>query len=110
MPHGLGLHAELRLLRQTGLQPFQVLRMATLDAASAIGAENVLGSIKAGALADLILVQGDPLKAIEDAANVEMTMDNIRNWSPVLKEMEDQGDIRIVGGMYDISDGSVTFY
>ena len=43
-------------------------------------------------------------------ANVEMTMDNIRNWSPVLKEMEDQGDIRIVGGMYDISDGSVTFY
>jgi carbonic anhydrase len=43
-------------------------------------------------------------------ANVEMTIENIRNWSPVLKEMEEHGEIKIVGGMYDISDGSVTFY
>jgi carbonic anhydrase len=43
-------------------------------------------------------------------ANVEMTMENIREWSPVLKEMENNGEIQIVGGMYDISDGSVTFY
>jgi carbonic anhydrase len=43
-------------------------------------------------------------------ANVEMTIENIRNWSPVLKEMEENGEIRIVGGMYHIEDGSVTFY
>ena len=42
--------------------------------------------------------------------NVEMTMRNIRNRSGVLKEMEEDGSIAIVGGMYDISDGSVTFY
>ncbi|MCW5514845.1 carbonic anhydrase family protein [Muriicola sp. Z0-33] len=41
--------------------------------------------------------------------NVEMTIDNIRNDSPVLKEMEDNGEISIVGGMYDINDGKVTF-
>ena len=42
--------------------------------------------------------------------NVHMTIDNIRAQSPVLKEMEDEGAIKIVGAMYDIKDGSVTFY
>jgi carbonic anhydrase len=42
--------------------------------------------------------------------NVHMTIDNIRNQSPVLKEMEDQGEIKIVGAMYNINDGFVTFY
>ena len=42
--------------------------------------------------------------------NVHMTIDNIRNQSPVLKEMEDAGEITIVGAMYDITDGLVTFY
>lgn len=42
--------------------------------------------------------------------NVYMTMDNIRSQSAVLKEMEDNGEIKIVGAMYDIKDGSVTFY
>ena len=42
--------------------------------------------------------------------NVEMTMDNIRNRSQILNEMESNGEINIVGGMYDISNGSVTFY
>jgi len=42
--------------------------------------------------------------------NVYMTMNNIRTESPVLKEMEDNGEIKIIGAMYDIKDGSVTFY
>ena len=42
--------------------------------------------------------------------NVYMTMENIRNRSAVLKEMEDNREIKIVGGMYNIKDGSVTFY
>ena len=42
--------------------------------------------------------------------NVEMTIENIRNRSAVLKDMEDNGEIAIIGGMYDIADGSVTFY
>ncbi len=41
--------------------------------------------------------------------NVHMTIDNIRKESEVLKEMEDNGEILIVGGMYDISNGAVTF-
>ena len=42
--------------------------------------------------------------------NVELTIANIRKQSPVLQDMEDAGEIEIVGAMYDINDGSVTFY
>jgi carbonic anhydrase len=42
--------------------------------------------------------------------NVYMTIENIREKSPVLKEMEDNGEIKIIGAMYDVKDGSVTFY
>ena len=41
--------------------------------------------------------------------NVEMTIENIRNQSPVLAEQERNGEISIVGGMYDINTGKVTF-
>ena len=41
--------------------------------------------------------------------NVRMTIENIRQKSPVLKEMEDNGEILIVGGMYDIADGQVHY-
>ncbi|MAD97539.1 MAG: carbonic anhydrase [Flavobacteriaceae bacterium] len=42
--------------------------------------------------------------------NVYLTMDNIRKQSPVLQDMEDAGEIKIVGAMYDIKDGVVHFY
>lgn len=41
--------------------------------------------------------------------NVEMTLDNIRSQSPILKEMEEEGQIAIVGAMYNLSDGKVAF-
>ena len=41
--------------------------------------------------------------------NVELTIENIRKKSPLLKELEDQKQIMIVGAMYDISNGQVTF-
>ncbi|MDF4220398.1 MULTISPECIES: carbonic anhydrase family protein [Maribacter] len=44
------------------------------------------------------------------AKNVEMTIENIRKDSPVLAEMEENGEIMIVGAMYDIASGAVEFY
>ncbi|MDB4016039.1 carbonic anhydrase family protein [Flavobacteriaceae bacterium] len=44
------------------------------------------------------------------AKNVLMTIDNIRSQSSILKEMEADGAIKIVGGMYDIATGNVNFY
>lgn len=42
--------------------------------------------------------------------NVEMTLDNIRSQSVILSDMEKNSEIKIVGGMYDISTGEVEFY
>ncbi len=42
--------------------------------------------------------------------NVEMTLDAIRRKSAVLKELEDDGALKIIGGMYDIGSGLVEFY
>ncbi|MCB0769057.1 MAG: carbonic anhydrase, partial [Flavobacteriales bacterium] len=43
-------------------------------------------------------------------ANVEIAMEEIRHRSPILKEMEDKGDIDIIGGMYDVGSGEVVFH
>ncbi|AUC79251.1 carbonic anhydrase [Nonlabens sp. MB-3u-79] len=44
------------------------------------------------------------------AKNVELTIDRIRKESPVLMELEEDGDIKIVGAMYNIATGAVDFY
>tara|TARA_B110000238_G_scaffold123427_2_gene133539 strand:- start:1193 stop:1822 length:630 start_codon:yes stop_codon:yes gene_type:complete len=44
------------------------------------------------------------------AKNVEMTLSDIHNKSEILNEMEASGDLIIIGGMYDIANGKVTFY
>ena len=41
--------------------------------------------------------------------NVELTIEKIRQESPVLAEMENNGEIQIVGGMYDLASGKVNF-
>ncbi len=42
--------------------------------------------------------------------NVKLTVINIRRQSPILKEMEEAGEIRIVGAYYDMDNGEVTFF
>jgi len=43
-------------------------------------------------------------------ANVRLVMKEIRERSPILREMIDKGEIKLVGGMYDLSTGKVQFY
>ena len=44
------------------------------------------------------------------AKNVQLTIGRIRKESPILAEMEQNGEIKIIGAMYDIGNGAVTFY
>jgi len=44
------------------------------------------------------------------AMNVKLSIERIRNESPILLEMEKEGQIEIVGAMYNVTDGTVTFY
>ena len=62
--------------------------------------------------ADANLRNSSNMDFVNDVAakNVEMTIDNIRTRSSVLSEMEANGEIKIVGGMYDIASGKVAYY
>jgi len=42
-------------------------------------------------------------------SNVKNTIEMIRKNSPILKEMEDNGEIKIIGGVYDMDNGNVDF-
>jgi hypothetical protein len=77
-PYGLALIIELQNYVDAGLTPAAALRTATSNAAKAMGAADEVGSISAGKLADLVIVQGDPLKRITDLFDVHGVMLNGR--------------------------------
>lgn len=68
---GTTLHAELRWLVQAGFTPAEVLRMATSEAARALGLQEEIGIIRPGHLADLLIVTGDPLARPQDLAHID---------------------------------------
>jgi imidazolonepropionase-like amidohydrolase len=68
------LDRELALLVAAGLTPAAALRAATRDAALALRAENELGTIAPGKLADLVLVAGRPWEHIEDVRAVRLVI------------------------------------
>ncbi len=64
---GFSVHEELLNLVEAGLTPFKAIRAGTRDAAEFLGALDRFGTVSVGKRADLILVDGNPLK---DVANV----------------------------------------
>ena len=67
---GFTLHSELGMLVKAGLTPAQALQVATRNGARYTRTTNDRGSIAPGKLADLVLVDGDPTKNIEDVRKV----------------------------------------
>ncbi|NYF80244.1 amidohydrolase family protein [Granulicella arctica] len=70
------LHLNLRAQVKYGLAPWQALETVTVLPAKAYGLTKDLGTLDPGHLADLIIVSGDPLKNIDDAARVQCVMKN----------------------------------
>jgi len=77
-PHGLALIVELATLVDAGLTTHEALQAATAQAARAMGAEAEVGQVRDGLLADLVIVDGDPLANIIDLFNVTGVMTNGR--------------------------------
>jgi len=75
---GLASHWEMWSMVQGGLTPWEAMRGATVDGAEYFGMGEDLGSIEAGKLADLIVIDGDVLSDIEQSQNVVYTMLNGR--------------------------------
>ena len=63
-----------RALKLAGLPNDAILRMATSHAATALGISDRVGTVEPGKLADLVLVDGDPLTDIEALGRVELVM------------------------------------
>jgi dihydroorotase-like cyclic amidohydrolase len=63
--YGFGYIRELELLREAGFHPLEVIRSATLNGAQALGAEKDLGSVEPGKLADLVIIDANPLENLQ---------------------------------------------
>jgi imidazolonepropionase-like amidohydrolase len=79
VPHGevgRAYQRELELLVEAGMSPREVITAATLNGAVFFGAEERLGTIAPGKLADLVLIEGDPLRDVRAMKNVRRVMLN----------------------------------
>jgi imidazolonepropionase-like amidohydrolase len=72
--HGPSIHREMKMMVESGLTPLEVLRSATLNGARALGLEGQAGEVQAGMLADLVILDADPLTDIGNLAKVYRTI------------------------------------
>jgi hypothetical protein len=67
---GFGLHDELAWLVRAGLTPLEALQAATRNPARFLGRERDLGTVEAGKIADLVLLDADPLVNIRNSTTI----------------------------------------
>jgi imidazolonepropionase-like amidohydrolase len=89
MPHilpGLGLHDELELMVEAGVPVVGALRSATLEPARFLGRERDLGTVTAGKMADLVLLDAGPLTSIANTRQVRAVVaDGVLNLAPTVR-------------------------
>jgi hypothetical protein len=71
-PPGTSLHQELEMLVDSGLSPADAIRCATVNNARSLGQEARLGTIEPGKLADLVLLDANPLEKIANTRSIAM--------------------------------------
>jgi Tol biopolymer transport system component len=75
-PNAFSLHGEMMAYVMAGMTPYQALKAATVNTAQALGLD--AGSIEPGKLADIVIVDGNPLEDIADAHKVKRVIANGR--------------------------------
>jgi len=91
---GFGLHRELELLVASGLSPLQALRAATLTAAEALGKEDRLGTVEPGKLADIVILDADPLLEIHNLRKIHLVVQAGKTYEPdaLLQQAQSQAN------------------
>ena len=75
---GFSLHDELQLLVESGLSPMEALQAATRNAAEFSGRLDLLGTVQTGKLADLVLLDANPLDNISNTSKISTVILNGR--------------------------------
>ena len=73
-PHGLNAHEVQVYVREYGMTPLQAIQSATLNGADLMGWTDRAGALEPGKWADVIAVQGDPLKDVATLQHVSFVM------------------------------------
>ncbi len=94
--YGFAYVRELELLREAGFHPLEVIRAATLKGAEALGMDKEIGSVEPGKLADLVVVEENPLENLA-----------VLYGTGAIKLNEKNEVVRVGGVKYTIKDGIV---
>ena len=94
--YGFAYVRELELLREAGFHPLEVIRAATLNGAEALKMDDQIGTIQVGKLADLVLIEENPLKNMK-----------VLYGTGAIKLTEDNEVVRVGGVKYTIKDGII---
>ncbi len=92
--YGFAYIREMELLREAGFHPLEVIRSATLMGAEALNMEDQIGTIEVGKLADLVIVEENPLQNLK-----------VLYGTGAIKLTEDNEITRVGGVKYTIKDG-----
>ncbi|HYC68229.1 amidohydrolase family protein [Brevundimonas sp.] len=84
---GLGAHWELWSLAQGGMAPLDILRAGTLNGARALGMDRDIGSLEVGKLADMVVLDQNPLENIRNTTSIAYTIANGRVYDSGMNEV-----------------------
>ena len=80
--HGPSVFREMALMAQAGLTPLEVLRSATVNGAAVMGMEHDLGAIAPGRLADLVVLDADPLADVSNLSRISRVLKDGHSFVP----------------------------
>ena len=84
---GMGVHWEIWMLAQGGMAPIDTLRAATINSAKSLGFDREIGSIEPGKLADLVVLDRNPLENLRNTESIFRVMLNGRLYDTSLNEV-----------------------
>jgi imidazolonepropionase-like amidohydrolase len=65
---------EIEMMKIAGMTPMQIIQAGTRNAAVVIGLEDEVGTLEVGKIADILVVDGDPLKDISALSNIRLVL------------------------------------
>ncbi len=91
---GMAAHWEMWSFARGGMSPIEILKRATVDPARHLGFDRDLGSLEAGKLADLVVMNADPLQDIRNSDDIAFVMLNGRLYDALTLNEVETGDAR----------------